>query len=653
MNGGEGVDTLKLVGTVTLPAVSNIEKLVLSNPANSFNAANLTGVTSVAVESELMAAARTFTVNANQSLSLKSITGTANVLNVAAASSVIANTITLDAVGDVATAGTAASIEIAGTGVKTLNLTTANNASRVAFVDATSTGDFAVETINIAGDKNLTASVAASSAAKVTVAAGNFTGALNLDLSATEVFEVTAGSGNDRVNFGAQFTSADKYNGGTGTDTLATSTSTVNAAFAAIVDAKTNGVAHIAGVDVLEYTGTDAYVLDASVIQTVGITSYSTTSAIVGAAGAVAAGAANGATGSTGITVTGQSNAQSFSVEAAVTGGVGGAAAATLSGGAGGAGLSFAPTVNNGANAVNLSLKGVAITGGVGGAGQGGVNSGNGGAGADFSNYETINIVSTGATATAVNSFVGGAAGALGTGSGAAGTAGASVITSANATINISGANEINLGTIANSNQPVTINAAALTGKMTVGTGTGADVITGGSGVNALTLAGGADTINLSASVAKADTITFTGATATSTSALVSITGFTNAVTTGDKLDTAITTVTIQADVAAGTATGIANLTAGVTNGIMSFAGTAAATATLADKVAAATAAAFAGTSNEVLAFEHSGKTYVFAQVGTDNAFNAGTDQIVELVGVTGLTSLSTTASGTNALFIA
>jgi hypothetical protein len=85
----------------------------------------------------------------------------------------------------------------------------------------------------------------------------------------------------------------------------------------------------------------------------------------------------------------------------------------------------------------------------------------------------------------------------------------------------------------------------------------------------------------------------------------------------------------------------------------MTFSGSAAATATLANKVTAATAAAFAGGVGEVLAFEHNGNTYVFAQVGTANAFDAGTDQLIELTGVVGLTALSTTASGATALWIA
>lgn len=649
INGGAGTDTLRLVSTTTKPAsITNVEALVLDSTAgdSAFDASTITGVTSVTLvrhttdATNTNAKPTTLTLAADQALTLESVAAgdaDAGFAQVKYASSVTSSTIALNKAGDAATSGVALTIDVDGAAVTTLNLSTAGTASRVIFNDADT--DNAVATINVTGDKNLISTFAASSAAKVTVAAGTFTGALNLDLSATEVFDVTGGSGNDRFNFGGALTNTDKVNGGAGTDTLATSTATVDANFAAIVDAKTNSVNNNSSIEVLEYTGTGTYTLDASQIQLASLTTYSTTGTIVGAG-------ATAGTGNGGVVVTGQKNAQTFSIEGSVTGQAG-VANTGGAGGAGGVGASFAPAVNNGDNTLNLSLKGVTITGGAGGNGSASTNGGNGGNAADFSNFEVINITSTGATATAVNTFTGGAIGTSG-----GGTAGSTVVVSANAKINISGANEINLGTISNSNQPVTVDATSLTGKMTVATGTAADVIKGGAGVNVVTLGGGVDTVNLSLSAAKADTVAISAATNTTSAAFVSVTGFTSAATTGDKLDLS-GTPTIQSDVSAGTATGVANLTASVSSGIITFAGSAAATATLANKVAAAVSSSFAGAQNETVAFEHNGNTYVVHQTDANaNAFNDGGDSVIELVGVTGITALSTAASAANTLFI-
>jgi len=661
INGGAGTDTLRLVSTTTKPAaITNVENLMLDSTAgdSAFDASTITGVTSVTLirhttdATNANAKPTTLTLAADQALTLDNVAAgdsDAGFVQVKYASSVTSSTVALAKAGDAATSGVALTIDLDGTAVTTLNLSTSGTASRVIFNDADS--DNALATINVTGDKNLTATIAASSATKQTIAAGAFTGNLNLDLSATENFEATGGSGNDRFNFGSALTTSDKVNGGAGTDTLATSTATVDATFAATVDSKTNGVSNISSVEVLEFTGTGAYSLDASVIQMASLTTYSTT-------GAIAPAQATGGTtaGTVGMTVTGQKNAQTFSIEANVTGGAGSANTATnANSGAGATGVTFAPSVNNGDNTLNLSLKGVTITGGAAGTSANAATTATGASGgnaADFSNFETINITSTGATATAVNTFTGGAGAAAVSSGAGAGAAGSTVVVSANAKIYISGANEINLGAINSSNQPVTVDATALTGKMTVASGTAADVVKGGAGVNVITLGGGVDTVNLGLSAAKADTVAISAATNTTSAAFVSITGFTSAATTGDKLDLN-GTPTIQADVSAGTATGVANLTASVSSGIMSFAGSAAATATLANKVAAAVSSSFAGAQNETVAFEHNGNTYIVHQTDANaNAFNDGADSVIELVGVTGITALSTSASAANTLFI-
>lgn len=629
VNGGAGTDTLKLVGTTTKPTFSGIENVILDQTAgdSSFDVSSATEVTSLKLSNHTTDATNSnakptvLTLAGTQSLALENVQSgdaDAGFVNVKYASSVTSSTISLNKAGDAATAGVALTFDIDGAGVKTLNLSTTGTASRVIFNDADT--DNAVDTINITGDKNLTATFAASSATKQTIAAGTFTGALNLDLSATENFEVTGNTGDDRFNFGGALTAADKVAGGNGTDTLATTNAAVNATLAAIIDGKTSGVANNSSIEVLEYTDTAAYAIDASLIQMSTLKTYSTTGTIAAAADNV------------GVAVTNQANDQYFIIAGNVTGGVG------SSGNNGSDAINFAPAVNNGSNTLNLTLKGVTVTGGAAKASGGG----NGGDALDVANYETINITSTGATATAVNTLTGGA-------KDGSGTAGASFVVSANTVINIDGANEINLGTISNSNQPVTVNAANLTGKLTVATGTAADVITGGSNVNTITLAGGADTVDLSKSTAKADVITASAATNTSIAGHQKITGFTSATSTGDKLDIA-TTAALANDasaVAAGT-----GLTASISSGIMTFAGANAATATLADKVAGAVKAGLVDVAGEVAAFVHGGSTYIISNAGSDNTFTEGTDVLIELVGVTDLTALSVTASAANTAYI-
>lgn len=232
VNGGSGTDTLRLIGTTTLPTISSVENVVFEQYGEnkSINMSTSTGVTSVTLKSQTTQGTgdSTLTLAGTQSLTLTTVQDSGNAGNeliIAGASSVTANTITLDKAGDSATGGNDLEIEIQGTGVKTLNLVTANNASRISLVDETTTGDFAVDTITITGNQNLTiAAIAASTASKITVNASALTGTLNVDLSATEVFEATGTAGNDRFAFGAALTTADKAIGNGGVDTVAATT---------------------------------------------------------------------------------------------------------------------------------------------------------------------------------------------------------------------------------------------------------------------------------------------------------------------------------------------------------------------------------------------------------------------------------------------
>jgi hypothetical protein len=649
INGGAGTDTLNLIFAAANAAVATatgVENLTVQNlhtagvTTTLANFTNLNSITNVASTEALTfsnVAASVNTVNLTSISTAKdtavtyvnsALTGTADAVTIGINGVTAAVTLTIDT----ATAGTA--------NYETFNVssTGANSTGKVSLAGTIQTG-VTSQTVNVTGDKNVSLVVTDK---MTTVNASTLTGTLKLDADATANYTVTGGTGADRVVMGSAWTASDKIKLGGGVDTIASSTATVNSTFAAVVNSKT-GTAFNNEFEVLEYTGTGGYVLDASLITVPGATTFSTSGIISAAAGATHA--TTGVTGTKGIAISGAENTHTFSIEGNVTGGAGGAGATNGSGGTGGKGIEVVTTLDNATNVLNLTLKGVTITSGKGGALAGQGADGVGGMAIDATTIETINIVSTGATSTATNTFTGGTA----TGNGAAGTG---LNVSANTVINISGANALNAGTVVSGNNPVAINADTLTGALTIGTGSGADSYVGGSGVNTLTTSGGADTFNISASTTKADTIAL-GVTSTSSTLLPKITGFTNAATTGDKLDI-VNTATVRADVSAGTSTGVTNLTATISAGVVTFAGTALATAAFSDLVTAVFSTNILGTTQyNTAAFEFNGSTYIAQQNDTTATFLAGTDLIVQLVGVTGVAALSATASGANTVFIA
>lgn len=669
VNGGAGTDTLRIflaagdtaTGQGSLTSIENV--YINGGAITAYTAA--TGTTGLSVDSPVALTNATYTLS-GQAVTLKSaLTASA----AATMTTTLANAATT----------TAATVNLdgytySGTDVHVLALTGTTLATATLNTTATSkisnltNASAALTTLNLTGTAGIT--LADTLTGLKTYNASGTTGAVTLDISGktpSSTLSYTGSDARDILTFGAGAAgpkSTMTVNGGAGaTDKLV------------IKDANTTdntaGINKAVGFEYLGLgSGTAGSTYDMSLITAMSIVNIDTSTGAVPATPATAAGGTAGTAGTAAIVLSGLGNANSVIVDAAITSAGGNASASSTTvaagtaGGAGAVGLNLTPLVDTGSNAVTITLNGVTIdsSGGVGGANAATASSaqagGVGGAGAvsiSATSYESVNLVSnfaTNGTTTNVLKATGGAGAAAGSAAtaGAAGADAAGLALGTNGTLTITGAAALNAGLVSGTN--VTINASGLSGNLTMSTGTGNDVITGGSGVNALTLTGGVDTVNLAASTAKADTVTFTSGTGTTSTSFVKIAGFTNAVTTGDKLDTAIATVTIQADVASGTATGVANLTAQVSSGILSFAGSAAATATLANKVTAATAAAFAGGVGEVLAFEHAGNTYVFAQVGTADAFNAGTDQLIELTGVVGVTALSSTVSGATTLFI-
>ncbi|MDA0897254.1 MAG: hypothetical protein O3A71_10605, partial [Proteobacteria bacterium] len=203
-------------------------------------------------------------------------------------------------------------------------------------------------------------------------------------------------------------------------------------------------------------------------------------------------------------------------------------------------------------------------------------------------------------------------------------------------------------------NDVLTGNAA----KDSIDGGAGADIISGGLGVDTLTVGTGRDIVKFAST---AGTSTDSG-----TAAFDTVTGFNTATAAIASVDLSsdaniiastagganLSTLSIDADAAGGdqllaveangTGAGVvAGVTYTVKNGILTLSGAAASSIdTLGEWQTEA--AAVAATLGDILAFEFSGNTYVFAE-------NGAADVFVSLVGVTGATSLVETSNATTA----
>jgi S-layer protein len=176
----------------------------------------------------------------------------------------------------------------------------------------------------------------------------------------------------------------------------------------------------------------------------------------------------------------------------------------------------------------------------------------------------------------------------------------------------------------------VTITETAGTNALT-GSATNKSTITGGSGVDTITGGAAVDTLTGGAG---ADVFTFAVGDSLAGTSLDVITDF-NVGNVGDELDFAATQVLLAADATGLVATTNVNTTAG---GKVSFA---TADDTYAEKVAAIQADAELDVAESVAFFEDSGNTYVYTAGATTGE---GDDQIVQLTGVTGLTTITITA---------
>lgn len=679
INGSAGIDTLKVynaggdaLDTISFGSLSNVEILYLNNGTltntKSRDLSALTGVTSVEIDSVktlVNAEAFTFKVGSGQSLAVTNAhtaTGGTNTINIDAASGVTSATLKLNKVGTDTTNDGVVKFDVTSTAVTTLAIDSSTNASKVTLADTGAK----LATVNITGNANLT--MAANIGTLTKIDANTATGKIAVDTSAgtaAATLAFTGGKGNDTLTMKAGATvKTQTLNGGDGTDTLAVKDTAIDSSTTAL----NQGINAATNFEILGLAAGASIAVDVS--QITAMSQFNVNAAITGTAGSAGDASTLPTAGTIGASFTGQTSAASFIVDADITGGAGGVLTAAYTGngvgGAGAAGLKVAPTIDTASNAVSLTLSGVTITGGAGGNSTSATGTDTGGAAGsavDLSAFETITITSNknAAGTASTNTFTAGAAGS-GSDADANGAVGYGIRVGANATINVSGAANLTMGTIysgtgSTPNNNVTLDAGSLTGNLSAKLGTGNDTIVGGSGTNTLSLGGGIDSVDLSKSTAKADVITLdaVGSVNAKASQLINFTDFTNSATAtiGDKVAFGSAASLIGAK-AASTINGGSDtaLTTTINSGsVASFtaAGAAVTFSTYIDGVFTAMASA----ANKVAAFEYSGSTYLVQDNGTAGSYDSATDFVVKLTGMTGVTAVSTAASGASTIFVA
>jgi hypothetical protein len=270
INGGAGVDTLKLFGTydaTKLPlSISGVEVLQLANSATNtvITTANISGLTKLQIDDAQSTATAAYTTGAGTSLQLATAGGavTTGLTTWAASATDTTANLTLAGYQGVA-GGTAAALTITGAATTTLNVTSQTAANKVAAL----TGPATATTVNIdaATALSVTSLVATAATTVKVTGAGNVT-VSGSDLAATTTVDASAATGNvaytaeaagstltfkggagaDSVTFAATtLTTADVLSGGAGTDTIVVNdiTAGVYAAVNAATDFESLGVA--------------------------------------------------------------------------------------------------------------------------------------------------------------------------------------------------------------------------------------------------------------------------------------------------------------------------------------------------------------------------------------------------------------------------
>ena len=525
--GGAGTTALGAASSTTL---TNVNVLTIKGLAATSTEGDLTGI-----------APNLNTINFNASTAKYAVKGVSTAVKTVGISNVASDGADAKITFAAGLTGTADALTLNVSGASAATTSTAANFAEVNFVGAAgadgleiinvvSSGSTAnrldvlaqatattLKTVNVEGAAAFRVNTALANTVK-TIDATKADGGVNLGVVAGANVTFTGGAGDDRINMAAGLETTDTLKGGAGSNTLAidlaaltsTKTTAINKAIEAVTDfqkleittAATSGDTAI-GVAVAANGLTTIKEFVFSGAGTGGVGTDATASAV--------AGAAWDAIQVTGLT---SDNTNKIVTSAAITGGAGGAGHNSTGHGAGSNGgdaIELLPALNA-VDAVTITVKGN-LTGGNGGAGEAtqNGNGGNGGHGINAAQFETLNLVSSGATATATNSITGGALGAKG-GTGADGIAGFGVVLNTNATLNISGANDLTLttSTVDPSAGGLTVNALTFTGKLNVTSSAGNDTIIGSTNENIIKAGAGRDSIKISASTEKADTIDLT-----------------------------------------------------------------------------------------------------------------------------------------------
>lgn len=245
--GGTGTDTLKLFGTSTAPNYSGIENVYLNAIGGNFDVSGKADVKSVELDSET--GSRALTVTTGQAVKLSNET-TAGQTTTIAGNTPTSLDVTVNAFGTTANQQVLA---LTGTAVATLNLAATTAASNLSLTNAG--GKLA--TVNFSGDKAVKVDTTLTTI--TTIDASKATAGLNVNSIGVSNLTFTGGSGDDRINLVQTLTSADKIDGGTGTDTLGIDRAT---------ELTTANAANIKGFEVLELTGATGGNLDVDTLIT-------------------------------------------------------------------------------------------------------------------------------------------------------------------------------------------------------------------------------------------------------------------------------------------------------------------------------------------------------------------------------------------------
>jgi hypothetical protein len=225
INGGAGTDTLRVFlatgDTATgQPTLTSIENVYINGGAiTAYTAA--TGTTGLIIDSPVANTEATYTVN-GQAVTLRNHTVTADKTTTIAGNTPTSLALTLD--GQTRTGTNTNTIDLSGTAVATLALTSSTTAS---VITLTNTGT-ALRTINLDGAANATITTnAAVSGALTTFNAAAATGNVSLNTSAAvnaAAFAFTGGSGNDTLTLAndalGTIAAGTQLAGGAGTDKL-------------------------------------------------------------------------------------------------------------------------------------------------------------------------------------------------------------------------------------------------------------------------------------------------------------------------------------------------------------------------------------------------------------------------------------------------